>query len=77
MVKNYSVWERVIQTPLVSIPGSPLCPVTTFKHMCEMLPASEHSPACLFPKGSGVVPVTYNVHNRYNKYSFELNRTRQ
>ena len=48
----------MIQTPLVSIPGSPLCPVTAFKHMCEMLPASEHSPAFLFPKGSGVVPVT-------------------
>jgi hypothetical protein len=45
--------KRVIQTPLVSIPGSPLCPVTAFKHMCEMLPASEHSPSCLFSKGSG------------------------
>jgi hypothetical protein len=72
MVKNHSVWERVIQTPLVSIPGSPLCLVTAFKHMCEMLPASENSPAFLFPKGSGVVPVTYNVYNRYIKYFLNL-----
>jgi hypothetical protein len=33
-----------------------------------MLPASENCPAFLFPKGSGVVPVTYNVYNRYIKY---------
>ena len=39
-----------------------------FKHMCEMLPAPEHSPAFVFPKGSGVVPVTNNVYNRYIKY---------
>jgi hypothetical protein len=32
--------------------GSPLCPATASKHMCEMLPASEKSPAFLFPKGS-------------------------
>jgi len=57
--KTIQFGKRVIQIPLVSIPGSPLCPVTAFKHMCEMLPASEHSPAFLFPKGSGVVPVTY------------------
>jgi hypothetical protein len=37
--------------------------------MCEMLPASEHSPAFLFPKGSGVVPVTYN---RYIKNFLNL-----
>jgi hypothetical protein len=43
--KTIKFGKRVIQTPLVSIPGSPLCPVTAFKHMCEMLPASEHSPA--------------------------------
>ena len=55
-------WSKTIQ----------FCPVTAFKHMCEMLPASEHSPAFLFPKGSGVVPVTYNVHNRYIKYFLNL-----
>jgi hypothetical protein len=51
-------WSKTIQ----------FCPVTAFKYMCEMLPASEHSPAFVFPKGSGVVPVTYNVYNRYIKY---------
>jgi hypothetical protein len=56
--KTIQFGKRVIQTPLVFIPGSPLCPVTDFKHMCEMLPALEHSPAFLFPKCSGVVPVT-------------------
>ena len=40
--------------------------------MCEMLPASEHSPAFVFPKGSGVVPVTNNVCNRYIKYFLNL-----
>ena len=70
--KTIQFGKRVIQTPLVSIPGSALCPVTAFKHMCEMLPASEHSPAFLFPKGSGVVPVTYNVYNRYIKYFLNL-----
>jgi hypothetical protein len=42
--------------------GSGVVPVTAFKHMCEMLPASEHSPAFVFPKGSGVVPVTAFKH---------------
>jgi hypothetical protein len=30
------------------------------------------SPAFVFPKGSGVVPVTYYVYNRYIKYFLNL-----
>ena len=62
----------MIQTPLVSIPGSPLCPVTAFKHMCEMLPTSEHSPAFLFPNGSGVVlSCLIGLDNKlYSSHSF-------
>ena len=29
MVQNYKVWRKVLQTPLIAIPGSVLCPVTT------------------------------------------------
>jgi hypothetical protein len=36
-----------------------------------MLPASEHSPAFVFPKCSGVVPVT-DVYNKYIKYFLNL-----
>lgn len=37
--KTIQFGKRVIHIPLASILGSPLCPVTAFRHMCEMLPA--------------------------------------
>ena len=42
--------ERVLQMPLVRIPGSILCPVHAYRLMCEAIPAALDSPLFVLPK---------------------------
>ena len=47
--------RRVLQVPLLPIPGSPLCPVTVYKRMVQLMPANPSDP--LFSLGSKGVAV--------------------
>ena len=57
--KTIQHFQKVLQIPLASIPGSPLCPVTAFKHMCTLIPASPNAPAFLVPFGNSHFTLTY------------------
>ena len=55
---------RVHKVPIISIPGSPLCPVNAYKAMLEKCPGVSGDPAFFFRDISGKVgpkkPVTYS-----------------
>ena len=50
--------ERLLHIPLLSISGSPLCPVSNYRRMIELIPAHRSCPVFLLPGPSGVVPLT-------------------
>lgn len=52
--------RRVLEIPVLGLPGSPLCPVTFYKRMIELVPARPSAPLFLFRfKGQGVaVPLS-------------------
>ncbi|VDI14397.1 Hypothetical predicted protein [Mytilus galloprovincialis] len=56
--------ERRLKIPLVKIPGSVLCPVSAYNHMCSKVPASHDSPAFVISKNSKLTPVTYGQFQR-------------
>lgn len=48
-----------MQLPLVEIPNSPLCPVTMFRRMCDLIPACSTAPAFVLTSSDGsVFPIT-------------------
>jgi hypothetical protein len=56
-------WTKTLQTggrnlvvPLVSIPGSILCPVTAYKVMSHLVPAPPSSPAFVYPSSLSPIP---------------------
>ena len=52
--KTNQFGKRVLDLPLVCIPGSPLCSVRLFYVMCELVPAPGRSPLFLYSSRSGV-----------------------
>ena len=57
--KTNQFGERVLRLPLVPIQHSPLCPVTAFKHMISLVPASPDHPLFVVPNRKKLVPVRY------------------
>ena len=53
--------QRCLRVPVVSVPGSPLCPVKAFIHMCTLVPSLPTAPAFQYPTPKGIVPVTHSV----------------
>ena len=49
--KTIQFGERVLQTPLIQIPGSVLCPVTAYFTMCEKVKAKSEDPLFSLPSG--------------------------
>ena len=47
--KTIQFGERRLHIPLLPIKGCPLCPVTVFQRMLELVPASHNSPLFLLP----------------------------
>lgn len=43
---------RLVQIPVVSIPGSPLCPLAAFTNLVSLIPAAPKAPAFCLPKHS-------------------------
>lgn len=56
--KTIQFGERLLQIPLHSIPGYPLCPVAAYRRMIELVPARRSCPVFLLPGHSAVVPLT-------------------
>ena len=56
--KTIQFGERLLHIPLLSIPGSPLCPVSAYRRMIELIPAHRSCPVFLLPGPLGVVPLT-------------------
>ena len=59
--KTIQFRERQLRIPVLSIPGSPLCPFIAYKDMCKLIPASGNNPAFCLPSLKSVVPVTLSV----------------
>ena len=56
--KTIQFGERLLHIPLLRIPGSPLCPVTAYRRMIELVPARRSCPVFLLSGHSGIVPLT-------------------
>ena len=51
--KTNQFGSRLLKVPIVTIPGSALCPVKAYKNMAKLMPASSHQPAFLINNGKG------------------------
>ena len=49
--------ERLLHIRLLGIPGSPLCPVSAYRRMIELVPALRSCPIFLLPGPSGIMPL--------------------
>ena len=56
--KTIQFGRRRLSLPLLSMPGSPLCPVRMFSLMCSLVPAPSDSPAFVLPLDKGFSPIT-------------------
>ncbi|RLF65967.1 MAG: hypothetical protein DRN30_03015 [Thermoplasmata archaeon] len=61
-------WSKTNQTgdrsgglPVVSVTGSPLCPIVAFKRMCRLLPAPKSAPAFGMMKNGRYTVLTYSL----------------
>ena len=61
--KTIQFGERILQTPLIKIPGSVLCPVTAYNKMCSMISASPDDPLFCLPNKKCIF---------YNKFQSKL-----
>ena len=56
--KTIQFGECALRIPLLRIAESPLCPVTAYRRMVQLVPALRSSPAFLIPGLAGLVPLT-------------------
>ena len=47
--KTIQIGERVLETPLIAIPSSVLCPVLAYKRMCKKVGAKKSDPIFTLP----------------------------
>ena len=57
--------SRIHKVPLVPIPNSPLCPVTSFSNMKKLVPASAESPAFVLKSGEKLLPMVYHKYQKF------------
>ncbi|XP_033729484.1 uncharacterized protein LOC117318630 [Pecten maximus] len=57
--KTNQFGHRIVRSPLVAIPGSPLCPLHAFVRMTDLNPARPRAPAFLKTTGKKIVPFCY------------------
>ena len=57
--KTIQFGPRILQIPLIRIPGSVLCPFRAFKTMCQMVKAGMSDPPFSLPKGKCFVYAEY------------------
>lgn len=63
--KTIQFGQRIIEIPLVKIPGSVLCPVKAFTNMCKAVPALPSAPLFSLPKGKCITYYQYQNKLRY------------
>ena len=61
--KTIQFGERMLETPLIAIPDSLLCPVTAYKNMCRNVKAKKNDPLFILPDKSCIT---------YRKYHCKL-----
>ena len=68
--KTNQFGSRLLKVPLVSIPGSDLCPVKAYSNMAELVPAHHSQPAFLCKTlKEKLVPLTYGQLQEKIKWS--------
>ncbi len=70
--KTIQFGQRRLLIPLMAVPGSVLCPVAAYKHMCKLVPAERDSAAFCLPGSGGLLPVTYDQYQKFLKWVIEL-----
>ncbi len=63
--KTIQFGQRKLQIPILSIPNSKLCPWQAYRNMVSITPALPSDPAFLVPRGSRLVPVTYDYFHKF------------
>ena len=62
--KTLQLGEKILEMPLLHIPGSSLCPVSMMKHMLNLTPMNRESELFRFPNGKAV---NYNFYQKFLK----------
>ena len=76
--KTLQFGERKHVVPLVSIPGSELCPVSAFKLLCERVPGNPRDPLARVKKGKKWGPLPYRTfQNRIRTLIMQTGRNGQ
>ena len=73
--KTLQLWEKVLEMPLLSIPGCSLCPVKAMKRMLKLVPSKHNMPLFANEEGS---QITYPVYMKFLKekiHEIGLNKT--
>ena len=71
--KTNQFGERMLQIPLVEIPGSDLCPFKAFKCMCQIVRAKDSDPLFSLPKKKCITYTTYQSKLRETIAKIGLN----
>ena len=59
--KTIQFRQRTLDIPVSSVPGSTLCPVSSYLRLCTLVPAFPHSPAFCYIVNNSLVPLVYSV----------------
>ena len=62
--KTLQLGEKILEMPLLSIPGSSLCPVSVMKHTSNLTPMNRESALFSFPNEKAV---NYNFYQKFLK----------
>ena len=65
--KTNQFGSRVLLVPVLAIPGSVLCPLEAYSNMLRLIPAKGDGPAFVLHVKGALVPVTYQVLQKFIK----------
>lgn len=70
--KTIQFSQRKLDIPMVSVPGSPLCPVSAVSRMIQRVPAPDTAPAFLVPLHGQWLTLTHSSFVNYLRYFLTL-----
>ena len=65
--KTNQFGSRVLLVPVLAIPGSVLCPLEAYTNMLQVTPVEADGPAFVLPINRNLVPVSYQVLQKFIK----------
>ena len=65
--KTNQFGNRMLLVPVLAIPGSVLCPLEAYSNMLRLITAKGDGPAFVLPVKETLVPVTYQVLQKFIK----------